>query len=148
MSYKKERSMELQDKVKRLLAANATLRETIKAKDEEIDSLQSLNDFQQQQISCMQSDIDKMINYIIICNTENENIAVQAKILALGGKWVSGKTDVQHTDKPVLVFDDLNSDERAMSYHEAIMSDEYKKWSCYKNHKTMTAIEFLRMRKI
>ena len=60
MSYKKERSMELQDKVKRLLAANATLRETIKAKDEEIDSLQSLNDFQQQQISCMQSDIDKM----------------------------------------------------------------------------------------
>ena len=53
--------MELQDKVKRLLAANATLRETIKAKDEEIDSLQSLNDFQQQQqISCMQSDIDKM----------------------------------------------------------------------------------------
>ena len=60
MSYKKERSMKLQDKVKRLLAANATLRETIKAKDEEIDSLQSLNDFQQQQISCMQSDIDKM----------------------------------------------------------------------------------------
>ena len=60
MSYKKERSMELQDKVKRLLAANATLRETIKAKDEEIDSLQSLNDFQQQQISCMESDIDKM----------------------------------------------------------------------------------------
>ena len=59
MSYKKERSMELQDKVKRLLAANATLRETIKAKDEEIDSLQSLNDFQQQ-ISRMQSDIDKM----------------------------------------------------------------------------------------
>ena len=52
--------MELQDKVKRLLAANATLRETIKAKDEEIDSLQSLNDFQQQQISCMESDIDKM----------------------------------------------------------------------------------------
>ena len=52
--------MELQDKVKRLLAANATLRETIKAKDEEIDSLQSLNDFQQQQISRMQSDIDKM----------------------------------------------------------------------------------------
>lgn len=60
MSYKKERSMELQDKVKRLLAANATLRETIKAKDEEIDGLQSLNDFQQQQISCMESDIDKM----------------------------------------------------------------------------------------
>ena len=27
---------------------------------EEIDSLHSLNDFQQQQISCMQSDIDKM----------------------------------------------------------------------------------------
>ena len=84
--------MELQDKVKRLIAANAVLRETIKAKDkeierldkaakdkyeyhaeligkwagecedkdEEIDSLQSLNDFQQQQISCMQSDIDKM----------------------------------------------------------------------------------------
>ena len=26
----------------------------------EIDGLQSLNDFQQQQISCMQSDIDKM----------------------------------------------------------------------------------------
>ena len=37
MSYKKERSMELQDKVKRLLAANTTLRETIKAKDKEID---------------------------------------------------------------------------------------------------------------
>lgn len=89
-----------------------------------------------------------MKNYIIICNTENENIAVQAKILALGGKWVSGKTDVQYTDKPVLVFDDLNSDERAMSYHEAIMSDEYKKCSCYRNHKTMTAIEFLRKRKI
>ena len=50
--------MELQDKVKRLLAANATLRETIKAKDKEIDSLQSLNDFQQQQISCMQSEIE------------------------------------------------------------------------------------------
>ena len=60
MSYKKERSMKLQDKVKRLLAANATLRETIKAKDEEIDSLQSLNDFQQQQISCMESDIEQM----------------------------------------------------------------------------------------
>lgn len=29
-------------------------------KDDEIDSLHSLNDFQQQQISCMQSDIDKM----------------------------------------------------------------------------------------
>ena len=29
-------------------------------KDDEIDSLQSLNDFQQQQISCMESDIDKM----------------------------------------------------------------------------------------
>ena len=41
MSYKKERSMKLQDKVKRLLAANATLRETIKAKDEEIDSPQA-----------------------------------------------------------------------------------------------------------
>ena len=52
--------MELQDKVKRLLAANAVLRETIKAKDEEIDSLHSLNDFQQQQISCMESNIDKM----------------------------------------------------------------------------------------
>ena len=37
MSYKKERSMELQDKVKRLLAANTTLRETIKAKDKEIE---------------------------------------------------------------------------------------------------------------
>ena len=89
-----------------------------------------------------------MKNYIIICNTENENIAVQAKILALGGKWVSGKTDVQYTDKPVLVFDDLNSDERAISYHETIMSDEYKKRYGYKNHKTMTAIEFLRKRKI
>lgn len=29
-------------------------------RQEEIDSLHSLNDFQQQQISCMQSDIDKM----------------------------------------------------------------------------------------
>ena len=29
-------------------------------KDDEIDSLQSLNDFQQQQIRCMQSDIEKM----------------------------------------------------------------------------------------
>ena len=37
MSYKKERSMKLQDKVKRLLAANAELRETIKAKDKEIE---------------------------------------------------------------------------------------------------------------
>ena len=37
MSYKKERSMDLQDKVKRLLAANTTLRETIKAKDKEIE---------------------------------------------------------------------------------------------------------------
>lgn len=89
-----------------------------------------------------------MTNYIIICDTENQSIAVQMTLLAFRATWVSGTNFVQHTDKPVLVFDDLNSDERAMSYHEAIMTDEYKKCSCYGNHKTMTAIEFLRMRKI
>ena len=89
-----------------------------------------------------------MKNYIIICNTENENIAVQAKILALGGKWVSGKTTIQFTDKPELIFDNLDSNERTISYHETVMRDDYKRLSCYKNHKTITAIEFLRMRKI
>jgi len=89
-----------------------------------------------------------MINYIIICNTENENIAVQAKILALGGKWVSGKTTIQFTDKPELIFDNLDSNERTISYHETVMRDDYKRLSCYKNHKTITAIEFLQMGKI
>jgi anthranilate/para-aminobenzoate synthase component II len=89
-----------------------------------------------------------MKNYIIICNTENENIAVQAKILALGGKWVSGKTTIQFTDKPELIFDNLDSKERTISYHETVMRDDYKRLSCYKNHKTITAIEFLQMGKI
>ena len=89
-----------------------------------------------------------MKNYIIICDTENQSIAVQMTLLAFGATWVSGTNFAQNTDKPVLVFDDLNSDERAVSYHEAIMTEEYKKRYCYKKHKTMTAIEFLRMRKI
>ena len=89
-----------------------------------------------------------MKNYIIICDTENQSIAVQMTLLAFGATWVSGTNFAQNTDKPVLVFDDLNSDERAISYHEAIMTEEYKKRYCYKKHKTMTAIEFLRMRKI
>ena len=89
-----------------------------------------------------------MKNYIIICDTENQSIAVQMTLLAFGATWVSGTNFAQNTDKPVLVFDDLNSDERAISYHETIMTEEYKKRSCYKNHKTITAIEFLRMRKI
>ena len=42
MSYKKERSMKLQDKVKRLLAANAELRETIKAKDKAIEAQKNM----------------------------------------------------------------------------------------------------------
>ena len=89
-----------------------------------------------------------MKNYIIICNSENQSIAVQMTLLAFGATWVSGTNFAQNTDKPVLVFDDLNSDERAISYHETIMTEEYKKRYCYKKHKTMTAIEFLRMRKI
>lgn len=89
-----------------------------------------------------------MKNYIIICDTENQSIAVQMTLLAFGATWVSGTNFAQNTDKPVLVFDDLNSDERAISYHETIMTEEYKKRYCYKKHKTMTAIEFLRMRKI
>ena len=89
-----------------------------------------------------------MTNYIIICDTENQSIAVQMTLLAFGATWVSGTNFAQNTDKPVLVFDDLNSDERAISYHETIMTEEYKKRYGYKKHKTMTAIEFLRMRKI
>ena len=89
-----------------------------------------------------------MKNYIIICDTENENIAVQAKIIALGGKWVSVKTTIQFTDKPELIFDNLDSNERTISYHETVMRDDYKRLSCYKNHKTITAIEFLQMGKI
>ena len=89
-----------------------------------------------------------MKNYIIICDTENQSIAVQMTLLAFGATWVSGTNFAQNTDKPVLVFDDLNSDERAISYHETIMTEEYKKRYCYKKHKTMTAIEFLRKRKI
>lgn len=42
MSYKKERSMKLQDKVKRLIAANAELRETIKAKDKAIEAQKNM----------------------------------------------------------------------------------------------------------
>ena len=89
-----------------------------------------------------------MKNYIIISDTENQSIAVQMTLLAFGATWVSGTNFAQNTDKPVLVFDDLNSDERAISYHETIMTEEYKKRYCYKKHKTMTAIEFLRKRKI
>jgi len=88
-----------------------------------------------------------MKNYIIICNYEAESYQVQKKLLISGSEWVSGFWRIQHTEKPVLVFDDLNSSKRAISYHEAVMSDEYKKHSCYKNHTTIDAQDFLNLRK-
>ena len=66
MSYKKERSMKLQDKVKRLLAANAVLRETIKAKDkaivELIDERHNLNN----EVETLKSNLDKNNRFIAL----------------------------------------------------------------------------------
>jgi hypothetical protein len=86
-----------------------------------------------------------MKHYVIICESSDQNEMVQIKILAKGYTWVTGFKLTQYTDKPVLVFDDLNSSDRAISYHEKIMSEEYKKYSCYQKHKLINAVDFLKL---
>lgn len=89
-----------------------------------------------------------MKNYVILCESSDQSEMVQIKILAKGYTWVSGFKLTQYTDKPVLIFDNLNSKDRAISYHEKLMSEEYKKYSCYKNHQVIGAEDFLKKEKI
>jgi len=86
-----------------------------------------------------------MRNYIILCESSEQNEMVQIKILGKGYEWITGVKLTQFTDKPVLVFDDLNSSNRAISYHEHLMSEQYKKYSCYKNHRTISSEAFLKL---
>ena len=88
---------------------------------------------------------DKMKHYVIFCESSDQNEMVQIKILAKGYTWVSGFKLTQFTDKSVLVFDDLNSSDRAISYHEKLITEEYKKHSCYKNHRVIGAEAFLKL---
>ena len=86
-----------------------------------------------------------MKNYVIFCESAEQNEMIQIKLLSKGYEWVSGYKLIQFTDKPVLVFDNLNSKDRAISYHEKLMSEEYKKYSCYKNHRVIGAEAFLKL---
>ena len=83
-------------------------------------------------------------NFIIQCDDSIQNEKVQIKILAKGYTWVTGYDLIQHTNEPVLIFDNLNSRARTISYHSKIMSDDYKKYSCYKNHTRISASDFLK----
>jgi uncharacterized protein YukJ len=82
-------------------------------------------------------------NYIIVCDDYKQSEFVQKKILATGYAWTAGGIIVQYTDKPVIIFDNLNSQSRSMSYHTSLMNDDYKCHSCYKNHLTISANNFL-----
>ena len=88
-----------------------------------------------------------MKNYIIVCDAKIENELVQIKILAKGFKWSGGCLVTQHTNMPVLIFDDLNNTDRSISYHESVMDNYYKKYSCYQKHITINASDFLLLRK-
>ena len=83
-------------------------------------------------------------NFIIQCDDSVQNEKVQIKILAKGYTWVTGYDLIKHTNEPVLIFDNLNSRVRTISYHSKIMSDDYKKNSCYKNYIRISASDFLK----
>lgn len=86
-------------------------------------------------------------HYIITCENEEQSELVQIKILGAGYLWSEGGKLVNHTNKPVLIFDDLNNKDRSISYHEKLMSDQYKPYSCYQKHKTISAINFLELKR-
>ena len=86
-----------------------------------------------------------MTNYIIECEDSIENEKVQIKILGKGYRWVTEYDLIQYENEPVLIFDNLNSKDRAISYHSKIMSEDYKQYSCYKKHKRIKAVDFLKL---
>lgn len=85
-------------------------------------------------------------HYIITCENEEQNELVQIKILGKGYTWSEGGKLVTNKDKPVLIFDDLNNKERSISYHNHLMSLDYKKYSCYQKHKIISALDFLELK--
>ena len=87
-------------------------------------------------------------NYIINCENEEQSELVQIKILGLGYAWSEGGKLIAHRDKPVLIFDNLNNEERSISYHNRQMSLDYKQYSCYKKHKIISALEFLKLKSV
>lgn len=88
-----------------------------------------------------------MKNYIIKCSDSIENERVQIKILGKGHKWSEGCLTTQYINKPILIFDNLNNKERAISYHSKEMSEDYKQHSCYKKHLRISANDFLKLKK-
>jgi hypothetical protein len=85
------------------------------------------------------------VNYIIVCADEYENELVQNKILGQGYCWSEGKKTISYKNKPVLIFDNLNNEDRSLSYHNHLMSDDYKINSCYNKHKLISAMDFLKL---
>ncbi len=84
--------------------------------------------------------------YIITCENEEQSELVQIKILGKGYVWSEGGKLIVHKDKPVLIFDDLNNKERSISYHNSLMSLDYKQYSCYQKHKIISALDFLELK--
>jgi len=84
-------------------------------------------------------------NYIITCDNEDENELVQIKILGKGYSWSEGEKTISYKNKPVLIFDNLNNKDRSLSYHNHLMSEDYKIHSCYKKHRLISAIDFLKL---
>ena len=79
-------------------------------------------------------------HYIITCENEEQNELVQIKILGKGYTWSESDRLVTNKDKPVLILDDLNNKERSISYHNKLMSLDYKKY------KIISALDFLKLK--